>query len=72
MGHPRIITRGFVFASEAEELLAQAQDVIRSAASVTRGTPPSEVEELVEQALSRFLRRETKRDPVVTSAVLEV
>jgi ribonuclease J len=72
VGHPRIITRGFVFAPEAEELLARAQDIVRSAASVKRGTPPSEVEEMVTQTLSRFLRRETSRDPVVTSVVLEV
>jgi ribonuclease J len=71
-GHPRIVTRGFVFVPEAEELLARAQDVVRSAASVKRGTPPSEVEELVVQTLSRFFRRETSRDPVVTSVVLEV
>ncbi len=72
VGHPRIITHGFVFAPEAEELLARAQDIVRSAASVTRGTPPSEVEALVTQTLTRFLRRETRRDPVVTSVVLEV
>jgi len=72
VGHPRIVTRGFVFTPEAEELLARAQDVVRSAASVKRGTPPSEVEELVVQTLSRFFRRETSRDPVVTSVVLEV
>jgi ribonuclease J len=72
VGHPRIVTRGFVFAPEAEELLARAQDIVRSAASVKRGTPPSEVEELVVQTLSRFFRRETSRDPVVTSVVLEV
>ncbi len=71
-GHPRIITRGFVFAPEAEELLARAQDIVRSSASVQRGTPSSEVEELVTQTLSRFFRRETRRDPVVTSVVLEV
>jgi ribonuclease J len=72
VGHPRIITSGFVFAPEAEELLARAQDIVRSAAAVKRGTEPGEVEELVTQALSRFLRRETRRDPVVTSVVLEV
>jgi ribonuclease J len=72
VGHPRIVTRGFVFTPESEELLARAQDIVRSAASVKRGTPPSEVEELVVQTLSRFLRRETSRDPVVTSVVLEV
>lgn len=71
-GQPRIITRGFVFRPEAEELLTRAQDVVRSAAVVEPGTKPSDVEESIERALSNFLRRETRRDPVVTSAVVEM
>jgi ribonuclease J len=71
-GQPRIITRGFVFRPEAEDLLTRAQDVVRSAAVVEPGTKPSEVEENIERALSNFLRRETRRDPVVTSAVVEI
>lgn len=71
VGQPRIITRGFIFTPEAEELLSRAEDIIRSAASVKPGTAPSEVEEQVEQALSHFLYRETRREPVVTSAVIE-
>jgi len=69
---PRIITRGFVFIPEAEELLSRAQDVVRSAASVKPGTGPHEVERLVEEALSNFLYRETRRSPMVTSAIVEV
>ncbi len=72
VSQPRIVTRGFVFAPEAEELLSQAQDVVRSAASARPGTAPGEVEEKVEQALSRFLRKETRRSPVVTAAVIEM
>jgi ribonuclease J len=72
VGQPRITTRGFIFAPEAEELLSRAEDVVRSAASVEPWTPPNEVEEQVEQALSRFLYRETRRRPVVVSAVVEV
>ena len=72
VGQPRIITRGFVFVPDAEELLSQAKDVIRSAASVKPGTLQSEVEERVERALSDFFYRETRRSPVVTSAVISV
>jgi ribonuclease J len=72
IGQPRIITRGFVFTPEAEELLSRAQDVIRSAASVKPGTAADDVEKQVDNALSRFLYRETRRNPVVTSAAIEV
>jgi ribonuclease J len=71
VGQPRIITRGFVFIPEAEELLSRAQDVVRSAASTRPGTAPGDVEKRIENALSRFLYRETRRSPVVTSTVIE-
>jgi ribonuclease J len=72
VGQPRIITRGFIFTPEANELLSRAQDVVRSAASVKPRTASGEVEEQVEQALSQFLRRETRRRPLVIPVVMEV
>jgi ribonuclease J len=71
-GQPRIITRGFVFKPEAEDLLTRAQDVVRSAATVSPGTKPEDVEKNVESALSNFFHRETRRDPVVTAAVVDI
>ncbi len=72
VGQPRIITQGFVYAPDAEELLSQAGDVVRSTASVKRGTAPGKVEETVERALSSFFYEETRRKPVVTVALIEV
>jgi ribonuclease J len=72
VGQPRITTRGFVFTPEANDLLTRAQDVIRSAASEACGAKPSELEEKVELALSRFLYRETRRHPVVVATAVEV
>jgi ribonuclease J len=71
VGQFRIVTGGFVYTPESEGLLDQAQDVIRSAASVKPGTSCKEVEAKVERALSRFFYRETRRSPVVRSAVME-
>jgi ribonuclease J len=72
VGQPRIVTRGFVYLPDAENLLARARDVVLDSASVRRGTAPDKVEAAVEQALSSFLYRETRRKPVVTAAVVEV
>jgi ribonuclease J len=71
VGQPRIITRGFVYAPEAEDLLARAEDLVRSTASGKRGTAPDKVEDKVERALSNLFYRETKRRPVVTVALVE-
>jgi ribonuclease J len=71
VGEPRIITHGFVFTPEAGDLLSRAKEVIRSVKSVKSGVVPCEVEPQVESALSHFLYRETRRRPLVTSAVIE-
>jgi ribonuclease J len=71
VGEPRIITQGFVFAPESGDLLARAQDIVRSTAKNGRGTPGKHLEGQVEQALTSFFYRETKRRPVVTVALLD-
>jgi ribonuclease J len=72
VGQPRIITRGFVVAPEAQDLLRRAGDLVRSTASVRGGTAPDKVEARVEKALSDFFYRETRRKPIVAAAMLEV
>jgi ribonuclease J len=71
VGEPRIITHGFVFTPEAGDLLSRAKEVIRSATSIKPGIVPREVEPRVKRALSHFLYWETKRRPLVISAVVE-
>ena len=71
VGQPRIITRGFVFAPQAQDLLNRAQDVVRSAASTKPGKALEEIEKQIERTLSRFLYRETRRNPIVTAVVME-
>jgi ribonuclease J len=71
VGQPRLISRGFVYVPDAEDLLSRAGDVARSAASVQPGTKAGKVEAKMERALSTFFYRETKRKPVVTVALVE-
>jgi len=71
VGQPRIITSGFVYTPDAQDLLSQAGKVVSTAASGKRGSAPAEVEAKVERALSSLFYRETKRKPVVTVALTE-
>jgi mRNA degradation ribonuclease J1/J2 len=71
VGRSRILTGGFVYTPASGDLLDRAQDVIRSAGSVKPGTLCKEVEGKVERALADFFYRETRRHPVVRSAVME-
>jgi ribonuclease J len=70
VGRPRIVTQGFVFVPEAEELLSRAEQVVSSAARAQPGTPPEEIEARIERALSDYLYKETRRKPLVCSAVM--
>ena len=70
VGQPRIITHGFVYIPHAEDLLSKAERVVGST-SVKGGTDPRQVEEKVEQALSRLFHRETRRKPIVAVALVE-
>lgn len=72
VGQPRIITSGFVYTPDAQDLLSRAGKVVSAAASGERGTAPEEVEAKVERALSSLFYRETKRKPVVTVALTEM
>jgi ribonuclease J len=69
VGKPRIITQGFVYVPDAEDLISRAEEVVHSAASVKQGTAPRKVEAKIERTLSSFLYKETKRRPVVTAAL---
>jgi ribonuclease J len=70
VGKPRVMMHGFVFTPGADELVKGAEGVVRSAASVKAGTPSEEVERKIEQALSRYLYKETKLRPVVKAAAV--
>ena len=71
LGRPRIVTRGFIYLPDADDLLAEAEGVALSAATAEPGTPAWEVEDRIESALFGFLSHETKRRPVVIPVVME-
>ena len=72
VGRPRIITQGFVSIPDARGLLTRAEDVVLEAARATPHSSPMEIEQLVENALSQFLRQEAKGRPVLIPVVMEV
>jgi ribonuclease J len=69
-GRPEIITRGFVFEREAEDLLAGAEDAV-TAAVESNGVTGLALRDKVKDSLMEYLYRETKRRPMVIPVVLE-
>jgi ribonuclease J len=66
---PEIVSRGFVFLRDAEELIENAKETIRRAvAQSTNGS----TQNLVQDALSRMFYNETKRHPMIFVFVNEI
>jgi ribonuclease J len=62
---PEIISRGFVYMPEAEELLDDARNRIRRALADTQNAGLKKREERIEGALKSVFKQETKRRPMI-------
>ena len=61
IARPEIISRGFIYMPEAEELF----ETVRTRISAVAARPTANLAEKVEQALSDFFYNELKRHPMV-------
>jgi ribonuclease J len=72
---PELITRGWVYAPEAENLLDEATAVIRAEVEDALARGPFELEQLqqrIRRAAGRFVNERTRRKPMIVPVVLEV
>jgi len=71
---PQIITRGFVYAREARNLLAHAGEVADRALTLRKGKIADwqMVKKRIEESLGEYLLKETGRSPLIVPVVLEV
>ena len=66
---PEIITRGFVYLREADELIEQVKDTIYDVLAQSRDLQNGRRRDKLQDALSRVLFNETKRRPMVFSVI---
>jgi len=59
---PEIITKGFVFVRDADELLAEAREKV---SSIVHENSNGNIDELIEKELSKFFFSETRRRPMI-------
>jgi ribonuclease J len=72
---PEIVTRGWVYAPEAEELLEDAKDAVRASLDDAAEEGATDFETLrrhARRALGKFINERTKRRPAVIPVVMEV
>jgi ribonuclease J len=67
---PEIISRGFVYMRENEDLIKRAQEVVRK--TIKKRAPQQVMEEKIKEALANFTYREIGRRPMVLPLVMEV
>ena len=74
LNDPEIVTRGWVYAPEAEGLLEEAADAVRRAVADAHDHDAFDIESLqrtVRRAAGKFVSDKTKRRPMIVPVVLE-
>ena len=72
---PDIVTRGFVYVRESEELIEEARERVRTVLAEYEGQGITEwglLKQGVRDALSRYLYEKTKRRPMILPIIMEV
>ncbi|HIE12075.1 MAG TPA: ribonuclease J [Desulfotomaculum sp.] len=72
---PEIISRGFVFVREAEQLLEEAKEQVKNTLEKCGGRGTTEwtgIKAEVREILSRFLYERTRRRPMILPIIMEV
>jgi ribonuclease J len=71
---PEVITRGWVYAPEAEDLIDQCEEVVRDAVKNAFQHDATTIEDLqrhVRRAAGRFVSQQTRRRPMIVPVVME-
>jgi len=72
LAEPEIITRGFIYVKESEELIQELKNITMTAAEGVRGRRSRDMGELrgaIKSAVSNYLFKTTKRSPMVIPVI---
>ncbi len=72
LAEPEIVTRGFIYVKESEELIQELKNITMSAAESVRGRRSRDAGELrgaIKSAVSNYLFKTTKRSPMVIPVI---
>jgi ribonuclease J len=72
IGRPEVITRGWVYAPEAEGLLDEARERVRQHVSEVASTDVDTLRKAARSALGKFVSERTRRRPMIVPIVMEV
>ena len=73
---PDIVSRGFVYVRESEDLMEEArltvQDALEGCLGSSRGQDWNRIKTVIKDALSDFVWKKTKRSPMILPIIMEV
>jgi ribonuclease J len=75
MAGPDIVSRGFVYVRESEQLMEEARERVKNALNKCNEQGPSEwgtIKSQVREALGKFLYEKTRRRPMVLPIIMEI
>lgn len=75
MAGPDIVTRGFVYVRESEQLIEEARDKVRQVLNECEGQGIKEwgvLKQSIREGLFRYLYEKTKRRPMILPVIMEV
>ncbi|MDR2558612.1 MAG: ribonuclease J [Oscillospiraceae bacterium] len=72
MSGPDIVSRGFVYVRESEELIDEARELMEEAVTDSAGSSISVMKNNIRDAMSDFMFRKTKRSPMILPIIMEV
>ena len=75
LSNPEIISRGFIFVREAEELMEEMRLIARETLEACldkRMTSRNAIKEAISRKLSDYLFRKTKREPLIVPILIEM
>ena len=75
LAEPEIITRGFIYVKESEELMNELKTVVMSAAEGVLGRRSRDIGELkgaIKSGVSNYLFKTTKRNPMILPVIMEI
>jgi ribonuclease J len=72
MSGPDIVSRGFVYVRESEELIDEARELMEEAIADSAGNSINVIKNNMRDAMSDFMFQKTKRSPMILPIIMEI
>ena len=72
ISNPDIISRGFIYVRESEDLISEMKDITKQVLTEYQGKDWSTIKGNVKKSLADYLYTKTKRKPMILPIIIEI